>query len=362
MKRGFTLVEIIISIGLIVLIGTISIFSFNLIKKNNKEKTLNNMSDEILTALRLYIETNDEAKSRIYENYEGMAITLKSLENEGLIEFPSNLDIQNNDDYVVAMLSNESDCSDITTVESWDLTNGPLYICSKGGSQNLFSVGGAATNLSKSTREIYYFRGSNPHNYIQLNGTGDMYRIMYIDRDDSLVLYANPYNDGQYQHADSNITTKTLNNTFSGKTQKIYGSMLPVAFDRDSNSDNYKIICHDTKHYPFLGKDFSSTASTATKTIYSKNHLSEGETFITIQDVLNGYTCEVNESPGGWLWNSFRLNQNEYAQVYAGDNLENYNWVQILKGVKIHLKPCMQITGGTGDIATPFILKDNCIP
>ena len=34
MKKGFTLVEIILSIGLIVVIGTISIFSFNLVNKN----------------------------------------------------------------------------------------------------------------------------------------------------------------------------------------------------------------------------------------------------------------------------------------------------------------------------------------
>jgi len=27
---------------------------------------------------------------------------------------------------------------------------------------------------------------------------------------------------------------------------------------------------------------------------------------------------------------------------------------------KIHLKPCMEITGGTGDFATPYKLKNNC--
>ena len=38
------------------------------------------MSDDILTALRLYIETKKEAKKNIYEDYEGMTITLNTLE------------------------------------------------------------------------------------------------------------------------------------------------------------------------------------------------------------------------------------------------------------------------------------------
>ena len=69
MKKGFTLVEIILSVGLIVLVMSISIFSFNIVKSKNKEKTLNNMSDEILTALRLYIETNKESNVSLYEHY-----------------------------------------------------------------------------------------------------------------------------------------------------------------------------------------------------------------------------------------------------------------------------------------------------
>ena len=189
MKKGFTLVEIILSIALITIVGVGATIGFIQYNKNSKEKTLNNMSDEILTALRVYIETDSEAKKRIYEDYEGMAITLNKLESEGLIDF-GDLDVQ--DDYVVAMLSNESDCSDITTVNNWDLSNGPLYICSKSnGSQNLFAVGGDAENLSQATREPYYFRGGNAKNFVKLDGDDTLYKILSVETDDSLILYRN---------------------------------------------------------------------------------------------------------------------------------------------------------------------------
>ena len=45
-KKGFTLIEIIISIGLILIIGIISIFSFNITKKKEIENNLRNKSTE----------------------------------------------------------------------------------------------------------------------------------------------------------------------------------------------------------------------------------------------------------------------------------------------------------------------------
>lgn len=339
MKKGFTLVEIIISIGLIVLVGTVSIVSFNLIKKHNKEKTLNNMSDEILTALRLYIETNDEAKSKIYEDYEGMAITLKSLENEGLIEFPSNLNIESRQDYVVAMLSNESDCSDITTVESWDLTNGPLYICSKGGTQNLFAVGGDATNLSQGTREPYYFRGTNPKNYIQLNGAGTKYRIISIERDDSLILYSG----------------ESFGDVFNGKT-------MDISYTTDFVR-NLEVVCENSNL--FL-REFNLSSDNTEQKIdnFDFQNTAVCQSSITTDSPSSNFASSPVEkiSAKSWLGTLglYGYQNNSFAAApYADWYVFTYE-TEVSSGYKIHLNSCMKITGGTGDFATPYILSNKC--
>lgn len=332
-KNGFTLVEIIISIGLIVLIGAVSLISFNLIKKNNKIKTLENMNDEILTALRLYIETNDEAKSKIYEDYEGMAITLETLEGEGLVDF-GDLDIE--DDYVVAMLSNESDCSDITTVESWDLTNGPLYICSKsGGGQNLFSVGLDAENYSQATREVYYFKGTNAQNYVQLKGKNTKYRIISVDKDDSLTLYH----------------TASFGGAFS--------NILPVS-TVDANS-----------YSPLLGDDYvQASLENDELIIKSKVPLKEvsGETIVDGLDWVNtsNYFSETTTYSNTWYcdityyYRYSWIAPGAYCMYYASSSPHGDCSGFPTTSYKIHLKPCMKITSGTGDYATPYILENKC--
>lgn len=333
MKKGYTLVEIILSIGLIVLVGTVSLISFNLIKKNNRVKALENMNDEILTALRLYIETNDNAKSKIYEDYEGMAITLETLQNEGLVDF-GDLDVE--DDYVVAMLSSESGCSDITTVESWDLTNGPLYICSKGGSQNLFSVGLDAENYSQATREVYYFKGINVQNYVQLNGTGTKYRIISIEKDDSLILY----------------NSSSFNNAFSGKTQPI--STIDV--------DNYSVK---------MG-DYYVSASLENDELIIKSNVPikevNGETKVDGFDWIytSNYFYETTAYNNTWycdVTNYFRYSwiaPGAYCYYYADSDPHGGCSGFPTTSYKIHLKPCMKITGGSGDYATPYILENKC--
>ena len=87
MKKGFSLVEIIISISLILVIGMCAFIGFNVIQKNNKIKTLESMNDQILSAANLYIETNTEIKDKLFTSANGLKIPLTTLENAGLVDF-----------------------------------------------------------------------------------------------------------------------------------------------------------------------------------------------------------------------------------------------------------------------------------
>ena len=169
MKKGFTIVELIISIALIVLVGTTSVISYHFIDKKNNEKSLNAMSNKILEAVNVLVETDSETKKQLYEEKNGVVIPLTKLQNEGLIDF-QDLDIE--DEYVVTMLgsTSESDkCESTYTAKSWNLSDGEvIYVCTKSnGTQNLVSVAGQADNLSKATRERYYFRGLSSANYMK---------------------------------------------------------------------------------------------------------------------------------------------------------------------------------------------------
>ena len=61
-KRGFTLIEIIICLVLIVGIGTASIFGIRTINNNITRKELTEIQDKIYEAVNIYIETKAESK------------------------------------------------------------------------------------------------------------------------------------------------------------------------------------------------------------------------------------------------------------------------------------------------------------
>lgn len=87
-NKGFTLVEIIVCITLIVLIGTISFISIKLSDKNNKEKIKNEFINDIKAAANIFIETNqDVEKFQLLKNPgDYIFIQLKELVDIGLLD------------------------------------------------------------------------------------------------------------------------------------------------------------------------------------------------------------------------------------------------------------------------------------
>ena len=67
-KQGFTLVEIIVVITLIAFIGTVSFFGIRLVTKNIKVSKLEQITDNVLRAAEIYIETNKDTKTQLYNN------------------------------------------------------------------------------------------------------------------------------------------------------------------------------------------------------------------------------------------------------------------------------------------------------
>lgn len=321
-RKGFTLIEIIICIGIIAIISLTSIVGFNLISKNIRITKLKEIEDDILTAAKIYLETNDEANANLYQKKNGVILPLTVLVNEGLLDLTTtDLDLNDvSDEYVVTALSNsgggtDDGCIDLRMVTSWDEeSNDPLYICSRAdGTISLQGSGGQADNISMVKREIYYPNVSN--NYIRFtkSGVDYDYRLYYIDRDDSLVL----------------VKAGKFGEIFKGKTLGISHSNNSFP-SRCSNTTTSCSNCYST-HY---------SATTNNSTIY------DYETNVDANDLDRFTGCDnttIIVSSNGML----------------SDGALNYNYIT-KNYYKLRLKPCMKITGGSGDNANPFRLEDKC--
>ena len=84
-KKGFTLVEIIIVIALLVVIA--GIFSLNMIKSLSKQKVEENENvvSQILSAANTYVSVNPEEVENLYNGYGYVDIPIGDLRDAGLL-------------------------------------------------------------------------------------------------------------------------------------------------------------------------------------------------------------------------------------------------------------------------------------
>ena len=270
---------------------------------------------------RIYIETNDEARNNLYKSKNGVYVPLNVLENEGLIDFQ---DIKITDkDYVITMLGSEDEtgaCIDTTTIGSWDDGNKTIYLCATAsGTSNIQVVGGQADNISKieRTRKYYYKYEETLRNYVTYNDNGP-YRILYVDTDDSLVLVS----------------------------ENSFGSV----FNNLSMYISYKTTSADTNYTCYNGSPFYCKNSWNSKDPILNKSLTQQ--LIDCDDMH--YMYKLTDDRDHWLE---KITDFSYSPVGDGDNKCKSG--SLSKGYKIHLKPCMKISKGTGYLENPFELDDS---
>lgn len=335
-KKGFTLIEIIICIGMLAVIAVGSFVGIHLVNKNLTIKELNQITNKAIQAAQVYIETNKETSNRLYNNKNGVSLPLQLLVNEGLLSLKgTNLDENKiKKQYVVTFLSGggEDNCEQIKSITSWS-NDQPVYLCINGttGSSNLATIDpNTSSNRIKASQEPYYFKGAVARNYVKY---GDkLYRIYYIDTDDTLVLYSE----------------ESFGNTFNGKILPI--SSYSVGTRKDGRDSIY---CNGVDNIPRLGEEKYSSSS-------------EGETAINDYDIVKTSYCVFSNNTiddyryilDAWMkysWDSERGSHYYYIATkrYAG-RISGY----IPYAYKIHLNSSFKLGSGTGDYANPYILEE----
>ena len=219
-KKGFTIIEIIICISLLVVIGVGSFISIRVVNNKIKNDKLEKIQDRIMNAVEVYIDNNKTVKNQLYDNRNGVVIPLNTLQNEGLIDLKGIIN-KKDDDYVVAVLGNEKpgECISPYIKGSWQINSStsPIYICtnSNGTGSNLAIIDPSkVSNTNSSVTSSYYFKGNPGDNYVEHNGV--KYRIYKIDGDDSLTLYSEADNNLSIDKATVSkysVTDSDANNT-----------------------------------------------------------------------------------------------------------------------------------------------------
>jgi len=261
MKKGFTLIELIIVMVLISLIGTISIV---LTKNNINDKTYTNSLKRALEAVNVYINTEKDSAGNtyfngIYEGGEGVIVPIKDLYNKGYInETDYNVLIKklsNDKEYFVAGFKNEDECTSGVSISIAGASNlnKTTYICGYGNttpelsfintkkmnvSLNKFAVSkefydsvedankanyltpdenGLFLYYSESSKIRYlYFRGDVNNNYVKFGKSKDgndlIWRILWFNDnnkmklvlDDAVPLYYTNENGSKIKITDTN--------------------------------------------------------------------------------------------------------------------------------------------------------------
>lgn len=186
-KKGFTIIEIIISLTLIVLIGTISIIYLNK-DKNSKEKNIKS----ILNAADVYYSTNkNNIKELLSENYGFIVLNISEIKDSGLLKLDYKLpDNDNeNEDYTKMIIFDDNYLGenpfDIESEKIGDINFIYPYVSNKPKMINLTKI------------ELYDFE----YDYFKRNSTDESIlnkicsynltdnKILYFDKDYKVTLH-----------------------------------------------------------------------------------------------------------------------------------------------------------------------------
>ena len=353
-KKGFTLIEIIISLSLIVIIGitaTVMVVNHN---KNKEIRTLKQYNEKLENALNVYIENHPEIMNNLNDTSKAAIVTLEVLKNDGLIKDDLEVNYKNEyfllsnmrllDDNTEENINNadcENDVVSIEVFKKWDLTekdgNKVMYVCPKDNITDLddkldyiITETDQLKDLVESLHghEKTYFRGNDANNYLQINGKE--FRIIsynklggadilsnesYInDLDPDLLL--DLYGILEQERSCANFVME-----FSAKCPTLYG--IPLS------ENEYHIIDYHKRTCKF-------------------NYGYDKEVYPTANDLFNTSSCQTNNTD--WIQycsSEYKSIPNNYSSFISGNN-------DLLINADIHderfkSSPCSQSIAGGGN-------------
>lgn len=342
-KRGFTLIEIVISVGLLFLICTSAFITVFLVNKKTNIKELNQMKDKIYLAVSVYLENNKEAKEQIYQKENGAVIPLNILQKEGLIDF-KNINIKRK--YVVAALGNSvnsTECVDVSIVNSWDKGDKVIYLCGNNNQELKDRIKKLEDEIeilkSNLKTEEKIFKGYIVNNYLKYNN--HLYRIIEITSDKSIILTTS-----EIYEEDFSIDNIYKYNTFdwgSDNCDKLRNQQVPSTCETNSKwiVDSSDVINYCRKYNEVKDKGYS---------------LLEKGDLIKIDDCENAQQGSITNN--NTLPKTLEYLRSNWINFDVSRNVNNTFTYPIT--YKVHLKNCFIISEGDGSNSNPYNLINKC--
>lgn len=357
MKKGFTLIEVILSIVLIVVVMVSSTVSLNYINKKNKEETLEKMSNTIYEAVHVYVESNSEIKKKLYENKEGIIIPLTTLENTGLVDF-KDIKLDDEKDYIITMLGSDVEgtdyCAETYTTTSWNIKDGEtIYICEKTNTE-IEILYEKINNLEEQIKDLtngsnailptqnYVATGKNPNNYVEFavnsntsevayfpnDSEKNLWRIISIDEENKIkLIYNKPVKSNNQKNYTTSDTITCCNYDVTDESSCTYYPLKHSAegsgyFRYDNNVGFATSEILDEVTTPNSKKKALFDSIVNNNWIISEKYYPY---YSLTEDEMNFHDLKLNNSESLNLKMGF-LNPNEIVASYtSGSWLYNYN-------------------------------------
>ena len=113
MKKGFTIIELLVVMAILIAVTTGSVISYTRMTKDMKVKEYNRVIEEFEAAAEVYVASNYALRQRVYSEEGYVVVTLKKLDSEGLINLlkqndPVTGNSFNGNNYINLYLDNEN--------------------------------------------------------------------------------------------------------------------------------------------------------------------------------------------------------------------------------------------------------------
>lgn len=348
-KKGFTLVEVLAVITVIVVIGLVSFPALSKTIKAQQDDAYNSKVNDIILAAKSYNGVNENVNSEI-----SVSDLLSNGYLTGTMTDPRDSSEMNGCIYVDAGVYTykEEECEGkINTLLKVVQTSYPNLL-------NCSTTEGAHTTTEYTYMGGCYLEANITNNY--LNYSGSLWRIMGINSDNSIrIVKAESTDDEKMTNATSIYTGSTIKTwlestyyaTLSNKDILVNGSWCMNSIGDEDTSFN-----EETSYSGCSSSDIlTAKIATLSLTEYS---LSNGLLFATGLESYNSYL--VN-SDYYWTLNS-GMNEDEGPYLWVVRDDGSLNYFQSGTGT-FYVRPVVNIDGativkgGTGIANNPYTLK-----